>query len=238
MDRFAPTPRETLRSIPRGQSLQAQAYQALRSAILCGELAPGERLIETQLAKQLHVSRTPIREALKQLQQEELLSIDDAGTLRVATFSIQDAIQLYDCRIALEQLSVTGACETATEEQLKMIHTIVIQAEQNHSASSHAQLLDLDYQFHRLIAKSSGNLWLMSLLDQVFDKMALLRIQTLRHNPQVLEIRQEHRQIYQAIADRNLNGAIAAMVTHLSASRDRVMHELRQLQLEQPQSSD
>ncbi len=236
MDRVAQTPKETLRSIPRSQSLQAQAYQALRSAILSGELAPGDRLIETQLAKQLHVSRTPIREALKQLQQEELLSIDDAGTLRVATFSIQDAIQLYDCRLALEQLSITGACESATGEQLEMLNTIVTQAEQTHLNSSHVQLLDLDYQFHRLIAKSSGNLWLMSLLDQVFDKMALLRIQTLRHNPKVLEIRQEHRQIYQAIVDRNVDGAIAMMVKHLSASRDRVMHELKQLQLEQ--SSD
>lgn len=229
LDQFARSPKETLRSIPRGQSLQAQAYQALRSAILSGELAPGDRLIETQLAKQLHVSRTPIREALRQLQQEELLTIDEAGTLRVASFSLQDAMQLYDCRMALEQLSITGACESATEDQLKTLNTIVTQAEQTDSDSSHAQLLDLDYQFHRSIARSSGNLWLMSLLDQVFDKMALLRIQTLRHNPKVLEIRQEHRQIYQKIADRDAEGAIAAMVQHLSASRDRVMHELRQL---------
>lgn len=218
---------ERIAPLARKQSLQVQAYQALRSAILSGELLAGTRLVETQLAKQLQVSRTPIREAIRQLQQENLITIDASGTLRVATLSMQDAVQLYTCRIALEQLSVVGACETATDGEIEALHKLVIAAEQmERSQSTNAHLLNLDYQFHRSIARSSGNLWLTSLLDQVFDQMALLRIQTLQRNPQVLEIRQEHREIYQAIADRDAKQAVNMVVSHLSASRDRVIREI------------
>lgn len=224
---------EQMAPLARKQSLQVQAYHALRSAILSGEIAAGTRLVETQLAKQLQVSRTPIREAIRQLQQENLITIDAAGILRVATLSMQDAIQLYTCRIALEQISVVEACENATDDEISALHDLVLTAEQTErSQSTNAQLLNLDYQFHRSVARSSRNLWLASLLDQVFDQMALLRIQTLQRNPQVLEIRQEHRQIYSAIADRNTDQAVNTIVSHLSASRDRVIREIERLRQE------
>ncbi len=224
---------ERMAPLARRQSLQVQAYQALRSAILSGEITAGTRLVETQLAKQLQVSRTPIREAIRQLQQENLITIDIAGTLRVATLSMQDAVQLYTCRIALEQLSVVGACENATNAEIAALQELVIAAEQTErSQSTNAHLLSLDYQFHRSIARSSGNLWLTSLLDQVFDQMALLRIQTLQRNPQVLEIRREHREIYSAIAQRDSKQAVDTIVSHLSASRDRVIREIERLRQE------
>ncbi len=219
-------------AIERSLSLQEQTYQALRSAILSGELAPGERLIETQLAQRLQVSRTPIREAIRQLQHSSLAMTDSSGTLRVATFSETDAIQLYDCRIALEQLSVIGSCEKITALQLAELEAFVTQAEKmmqsKFSQLTNFQLLDLDYRFHRLLAKSSGNLWLMSLLDQVFDQMALLRIQTMQQNPEVLEVCSEHRRIYQAVVDRDPDTAVQAVQTHLMASRERVVQEVEQ----------
>lgn len=216
----------------RARSLHEQTYEAIRSAILSGELAAGDRLIETQLAEMLQVSRTPVREALRQLQRENLVAAEDQGGLRVALLSIHDAIHLYHCRIALEQESVAQACQQATIAQLQQIELAVQQAEtaiEPHSLTSY-QLLHLDYQFHRLLAESAGNPWLVSLLDQVFDKMALLRLRTLQQNPQVLEIRSEHRRIYEAVADRDPETAIAAIKTHLTASKDRVVQEIQQLE--------
>ena len=87
----------------------------------------------------------------------------------------------------------------------------------------------MDYEFHRLLAESSGNPWLISLLDQLFDKMALIRIRTLQHNPQVLEIRGEHRLIYEAIEVRDATAAVKFMHQHLAASRVRVIAEIQQL---------
>ncbi len=232
MTRLFQNAREPMAAIERSLSLQEQTYQALRTAILSGELAPGERLIETQLAQRLQVSRTPIREAIRQLQHSNLATIDASGTLRVATFSKADAIQLYDCRIALEQLSVIRACEQITALQLIELETFITQAEKimqtKFSQLTNFQLLDLDYRFHRLLAKSSDNLWLMSLLNQVFDQMALLRVQTMQQNPEVLEVCREHRRIYQAVVDRDIAIAVQAIQSHLIASRERVVQEVEQ----------
>ncbi|MFH7242046.1 MAG: GntR family transcriptional regulator [Spirulina sp.] len=243
-------------TIHRGKSLYEQVYQALRSAILTGQLAPGDRLVETQLAEWLQVSRTPLREALRQLQQEGLATADVSGGLRVTTITAADAAELYDCRLALECLAVAGACHSATADQIRRIEACVLQADSleaqvnqtlenptsgaqprkkaplsqatkaKEGQPSPQQLLDVDYQFHHLIAESSGNRRLISLLDGLFDAMALLRIQTLKQNPDVLDIRLEHRQIYQAIAARDTEVAVAAIRSHLSASKARVIQEI------------
>ncbi len=219
--------------VKRSKSLHEQTYEALRESILSGEMAPGDRLVETQLAELLQVSRTPIREAIRQLQQEELISADENGWLRVATLSVNQAIDLYDCRIALELLSVTDACNRASDEQLHQVKQCIVRAEALIEAGLAAldsnQLLELDYQFHRSIAQISGNQCLLSLLDQVFTKMLLLRVRTTRRNPRVLEIGTEHYQIYEAIAQRNVEIAVQTMQNHLSASKARVVKELEAL---------
>jgi len=216
--------------IRRSKSLHEQTYQALRASILSGNLAPGDRLVETHLAQELQVSRTPIREAMRQLQREGLITGDANEGLRVTSISATDAMHLYDCRIGLEQVSIAGACEQASTDQLQAIEHYVLQAEKlmQHPSSelNSIQLLELDYQFHHGIAVSSGNPWLVTLLDQVFDKMTLLRMQTTRQNPQVLEIRVEHREIYQAIAARNVEAATTAMQKHLIISKTRVVQEV------------
>ena len=232
------------RPLQRAQSLHEQTYQTLRAAILSGEMKAGTRLVETQLAEMLQVSRTPIREAFRQLQRENLVLPDPvSGGMRVATLSVIDAMQLYDCRIALEQLAVSESCRNITDAQLAAIDLSVQQAEQalNHETRSLTgfQLLHLDYQFHRLLAEGSGNVWLVQMLDQVFDKMALLRLRTLLHNPGVLEIRSEHRRIFQAVCDRDAIAATQAICAHLTASKSRVAQEIRQLEpTDSPETSD
>jgi DNA-binding GntR family transcriptional regulator len=219
--------------LKRSQSLHEQTYQAIRNAILSGEFAAGSRLIETQLAELLQVSRTPIREAIRQLQRENLVMSDGGGALRVALLQEADAIQLYDCRIALEQLSVGEACRNASDDHIHQLEQSIHRAEkamnQERNQLTNYQLLHMDYEFHRLMAEASGNAWLVQILDQVFDKMSLLRLRTLQHNPGVLEIRSEHRRIYEAVRDRNPVAANQALQFHLISSKERVVQEIRQL---------
>ncbi|WP_293232493.1 GntR family transcriptional regulator [Microcoleus sp. PH2017_05_CCC_O_A] len=224
----------SFRAIRRTQSLHEQTYQALRTAILSGELVAGERLIETQLADMLNVSRTPVREALCELQRENLVTADPHHGLRVATLSIADAADLYDCRIALEQLSVAETCQNATPAQVQQLEAIVLQAESTTYLRSgeltNYQLLYADCQFHRLLVQSSGNPWLVTLLDQVFDKMILVRLRTMEYNPGVLEIRSEHRRIFQAVIEQNPVAAAAAIQEHLIASKARVIKEIQEIE--------
>ena len=216
-------------AIKRSESLRNQVYQALKKIILTGDLTSGDRIVETRLAKRLSVSRTPIREAIGQLHRDKLVVSHPHGGFEVNTLLIRDAVELYDCRIALEQLAVASACELITSPQLKQLEDLVLLSEntnKSESGNDSTKLLELDYQFHHLIAKCSTNQWLLTLLEQVFDKMALLRIQTTQHNPLVLEIRLEHRQVYEAIADRNAELAQKMVVEHLTASKARVIREL------------
>jgi DNA-binding GntR family transcriptional regulator len=223
----------SLRSFSRAKSLQEQTYLALRASILSGEILPGEKLIETQIAKKLQVSRTPIREAIRQLQRENLLTAQTNGGVKVMVISAIDAEQLYDCRIALEELAVREACSLATKTQIQKINKWLNKAEQllesGFSQEKSAKMLEIDYQFHLAIVESSGNKWLIYLLDQVFDKMKLLRVQTTKHNPRVLEIRHEHRQVYEAISERDSEIAVELIRNHLLASKQRVVQELQNL---------
>ena len=217
---------------PRREALPEQTYQALRTSFLSGELRPGDRLVETHLAEQLQVSRTPIREALRQLQREGLVTLDGGG-LRIISVSATADVHLYDCRLALEQAAVRSACLAASDRALAVLPQSVAQAERavqrQTSDLNTFEMLNLDYQFHRQIAASTGNGWLTELLDQVFDKMMLLRVHTTRHNPQVLEICSEHHEICSAIVARDTDRAIASMQAHLTASKQRVVEALEAL---------
>lgn len=218
--------------IARSQSLYQQAYQALYTAILSGEMAPGERLIETQLAARFAVSRTPIREAIRQLQLKGLVMQDENGGLCVTKISVQDALYLYDCRIALEQLAVRSACQQAKLNEMEAIEQTLQAMEDligsdptvgTDESDSSSKLLELNAQFHYLIAHSSGNPWLAPLLEQVSDKLMLLRVRTLRSTEDLLNIHAEHRKIFEAIAKHNEAIAIAAITDHLITSKERII---------------
>jgi DNA-binding GntR family transcriptional regulator len=136
--------------------------------------------------------------------------------------------------LVLEQESVSEACRNSTDGQLAKIEMAIQQAEkaiaQQPNKLTSYQLLHIDYQFHRAIAECSGNPWLAMLLDQLFDKMALLRMQTVQQNLKVLEISSEHRRIYAAIVERNHELALTAITDHLMSSQARVIREIEQMQ--------
>ncbi|MGC1308733.1 MAG: GntR family transcriptional regulator [Phormidesmis sp.] len=216
--------------------LFSKTYLALRQEILSGELAAGECLVEQTLADRFAVSRTPIREAIRQLQQEGLIQSDQRGGLQVTTITIADAIQLYDCRLGLEQVAAVSACENATAKQLEGLKQCMVQAERSVSSPPGAENLDnrlaIDQNFHRLLAESSGNPWLVDLLEQIFGKMALLRLTTTYRNPEVLEIWAEHEKIVDALVNRDARSAAMAVRDHLVASKARVVQELQGLHSE------
>lgn len=222
--------------------LFSKTYLALRQEILSGKLVSGESLIEQTLANRFEVSRTPIREAIRQLQQEGLVESDRGGGLRVTVITIADAVHLYDCRLGLEQIAAMGACENATAAQIEDLQDclsqanlaapIVVEDATGVSANDAEELenrLHIDQSFHRLLADSSGNPQLADLLEQIFSKMALLRLTTTYQNPDVLEIWAEHENIVSAIVQRDSQAAAIAVRNHLVASKSRVVQSLQDL---------
>lgn len=203
---------------------------------MSGEIGLGERLNESQLAKQLQVSRTPIREAIRRLQQEQLLTTDSPDGITIVEISLDSAIHLYDCRIALEQLAVKGACRYATPAQIQRLEQNLSESEATFreqvkaynistSYQDHQSLkqLELNYDFHRLIAESSQNPWLLSLLDQLSNQVKLLRLQILQVPIDVEAIHAEHWQLFRAIANRDAEAATQSIRQHLELSKMRVI---------------
>lgn len=213
-----------------------QAYLALRSAILSGDITANERLIETQLAEKLQISRTPVREAIRCLQQENLIQMDADGGLYVVKLSLKDAIKLYDCRIALERLAVVEACRNATDQQLQAIEENLALAEsitaQDPNTIDIVRILALNCEFHQLITESSDNPWITSVLDQISRKITLIRVQTLKGLDQLIDIDTEHRRIYEAIAQRDQVTAEKEIVDHLRESQKRIFNVFKQIELE------
>ncbi|MGD1863817.1 MAG: GntR family transcriptional regulator [Phormidesmis sp.] len=219
--------------------LFSKTYLALRQEILSGKLVSGESLIEQTLADRFEVSRTPVREAIRQLQREGLAESDRGGGLRVTIITIADAIHLYDCRLGLEQVAALGACENATPTQLEDLQDCLAQAnladpvvanpDVTENTDELENRLHIDQSFHRLLAESSGNPQLVDLLEQIFSKMALLRLTTTYQNPDVLEIWAEHEQIVEAILQRDSQAAAIAVRDHLVASKARVVQALQDI---------
>lgn len=222
--------------MPHSQTLQERTYLTLRTSILSGQFKLGDRLTEGKLAKLLQVSRTPIREAIRRLQQEQLLTSDSPDGVTIVEISLDSAIHLYDCRIALEQLAVAGACRHATPDQIKALEQNLLNSEaalkppvksRQWSVLDEAQhelkQLALNYEFHRLIAESSQNPWLISLLDQLSSQIKLLRLQILQVPLDSEAIQLEHETLFQAIQNREIETARQSIKAHLELSQKRVI---------------
>jgi DNA-binding GntR family transcriptional regulator len=227
--------RDKMLQSPSGSSLNERTYLSLRASILSGEVGLGDRLVEDQLAQQLQVSRTPIREAIRRLQQEQLLTTDSPDGITIVKISLPSAIHLYDCRISLEQQAVQAACRHATAVQVQALKRNlaaskkIAQASLNNTSPSSSlqvnqsrKLLNLNYEFHRLIAESAQNPWLVFLLDQLANQVKLLRLQTLKAPINAREIQTEHEAVVDAIIRRDAEAATQCIEQHLEISQARI----------------
>lgn len=208
--------------------LYQRARDVLRQAILQGQLAPGERLTETQLAEQLGISRTPLREALRQLQSEGLVRRDHNGNLFVATVDAGEIESLYQCRIALERVSASLAARRAEEDGLSRMRQAIDEAGKAASEGDVVGLLHHNIRFHREIAQTANNRWVLRLLEQVWVQMPLFRASVLSVPQEQREILAEHVQILERIAARDPDGAAEAMEEHLLRDLERGRRTLGQ----------
>ena len=147
------------------KSLREAALSAIRQAILNGDLKPGQRLVEGEIAEQLGISRAPVREALRQLETEGLVvSIPHRGTF-VAELSPADLWEIYTLRAALERLAVRIVTEKASPDVLARLEKAVADMAEAAHTGDLTRLAALDMSFHEMLCRASGhsrllNTWL------------------------------------------------------------------------------
>jgi len=165
---------EELRSMSRSEFV----YASLRDAIWEGRFAPGERIGEEEVARSLGVSRTPVREALRRLQERGLLAIGAGRSLVVAELSKSQVIELYAMREILEGSAARFAAQHANEAEIDMLHRLLDELDKH--ADDARMLVALNRRFHGAICEAAHNRYLTQTLDGMHDAMALLHGNTFR----------------------------------------------------------
>ncbi|GIN13554.1 putative HTH-type transcriptional regulator YdhC [Shouchella clausii] len=194
-----------------------QFYNHLKNMIYRGELAPGEKINETQLAKRLGVSRSPIREAMRLLEKDGLLQPDEKTGSVVCQLTATDAEQLYKIRIALESLAVEMCIEHASDADLDHIGEELALAEKAIAENKPQEaIIDCNQTFHQLLAKYSYNPYLKKQLESLDVLIYYCRVINMKGENRASVIEAEHRRIYEALRERQREKAIELIVKHLT----------------------
>ncbi len=209
-------------------SLANQAYAALRKDILTCELDPGSTIAQSQLVKRYDFSLTPVREALKRLEQEGYVqSIPRFGYL-ITPVTLKDVEDLYDLRLILEQSAVRMAIQRASAEQLAQIQQKATFTYKFKNRLSYLQFLEHNISFHVSIALASGNRKLAEMLANVLNEMTRIFNLGLDLRDSAEEMRNEHILLAAALAQRDIQPAEQIVQDQIVLSRQRVVEMLVQ----------
>lgn len=202
-----------------GYSLRSKIYHHLKNAILDGVYKPGDSLIEMKLAKELGVSRTPIREAIRQLELEGLVtSIPNKGVV-VEGVTLQDVEDIYEIRKMIEGLAARWAAEKISDEQLKELKDILDLMEFFTEKGNVEKLSELDTRFHDIIFKASNSRPLESVLTNFHHFTQRARLVSVKTGGRARYSLEEHRRIYEALKSRDPDGAEKAVIDHVGSAR-------------------
>ena len=137
--------------------LRDVVFNTLRDAILTGKLVPGERLMENQLAEKLGVSRTPVREALRMLELENLVELVPRKGAQVLDMTEKDIVNILEIRSALEGLATSLACKKMTKECLQQLKNMEVDFERAVAENDVERFVDIDEDFHDVIFQATEN---------------------------------------------------------------------------------
>lgn len=206
--------------LPRGE----QAYRHLRAAIQEGRLKPGDRLREGELALEIGLSRTPIREALAKLEAEGLVVHDASRGIMVAELDYRMVTELYYMREVLEGTAARLAAQHASEVEISILEDLCRQY--GESLDNEAKLALSNRQFHNTLYRCSHNRYLNNMLTVLHDALSLLGRTTLADRERAAETLREHKAVVEAIQRRDADAAEQALRNHIRAAQKVRMTQL------------
>ncbi|MCG8402432.1 MAG: GntR family transcriptional regulator [Firmicutes bacterium] len=195
--------------------LREIVFESLREAIIQGRLKPGERLMEIQLAEEMGVSRTPVREAIRKLELEGFVVMLPRKGAYVASFSVKDIVDIFEVRAALEGLAAGLAAERATPEELEEMERAVLQIYEVSNGQNLGVLVEKDTNFHELIYKSSRNQRLVQIVTHLKEQIQRFRTTSLAVPGRGKHTVEEHKSIIEAISERNIELAASLAREHI-----------------------
>ena len=196
--------------------LREIVFESMRAAIIKGDLEPGKRLMEVQLAEQMGVSRTPVREAIRQLELEGLVVMVPRKGAYVAGLSKKDIIEVLEIRVVLEGLAADLAAKRATEEEIKRLSRVLEKFTEYAEKKDIQGLIDQDVAFHDVIYGATRNEKLLQLISGLREQVQRFRVMYISQFDHAAELVKEHTEIVQAISHRDGEKARKLAEGHIS----------------------
>lgn len=207
--------------------LRDVVFDTLRQAILRGELKPGERLMEIQLANKLGVSRTPIREAIRKLELEGLVLMIPRKGAEVADISEKSLRDVLEVRKALEELAVKLACDKIKGAQIGELRKAAEEFKKTLKSGDITQIAEADVSFHDVIYEATDNQKLIQLLNNLREQMYRYRIEYLKRQEAHPQLLAEHEEIISRIENKEKELAAEIVCKHIDNQVEAVMDVIR-----------
>lgn len=214
--------------------LRDVVFNTLREAILKGELKPGERLMELQLASKLGVSRTPIREAIRMLELEGLAVTVPRKGAEVAKMTEKDMEDVLQIRKALDELAVGLACDNMQESDLEKLHVALCNFEGSTRGHDVKKIAQADVEFHDVIYQAANNPKLVNMLNNLREQMYRYRVEYLKNEDMYPTLIREHEEIFDCLKKKDRDGVIKVMSYHVVNQEMRVKNIIREQETSTP----
>ena len=211
--------------IQNHRPLREMVYEELKIQILTGAIVPGTRMMEVELAETMGVSRTPIREAIRKLEKEGLVTIRPRRGAYASSISTQDMLEILEVRQNMEGLAAYFAASRMTPDQLDTLKQLSSKYNEAVKAGNTEDMIEYDTKFHRCIVDSCNNKVLVQMIEQLQEMVLRFRYiyyDTFRRAENMPE---EHQAIYDAIACGDEDAARAAADVHIDRLKTLVSNE-------------
>lgn len=207
--------------------LRDLVFNTLRQAILTGELKPGERLMEIHLADKLGVSRTPIREAIRKLELEGLVTMIPRRGAEVAQITEKNMNDVLEIRRTLDALCAELACDRITEGGLRSLKESCDLFEQSVAGKDAKKIAQADVALHDIILQATGNQRLIQMVNNLAEQMYRYRFEYIKDSSQHQRLVEEHRIIYKSILEKDKDTAASAARTHIDNQKKAIIRQIR-----------
>ena len=207
--------------------LRDVVFNTLRQAILTGELKPGERLMEIHLANRLGVSRTPIREAIRKLELEGLVTMIPRRGAEVAQITEKSMNDVLEVRRAMDALCVELACDRISQEELGSLKKACENFEHAVRSKDVKKVAQADVALHDIILQATGNQRLIQLVNNLSEQMYRYRFEYIKDTTQHERLIEEHRIIYESIVNKDKITASKAAKMHIDNQEKAIINQIR-----------
>jgi DNA-binding GntR family transcriptional regulator len=204
-------------------TLADQAYALVKQAIFDFELMPGDRFSEAELSQATGVSRTPLRQALQQLQREGFVQVFPKSGWQVAPLDFDQFDQLYDLRVLLECHAARRLCQIEQRPQLAALADVWLVALDERSMDPD-EVRQLDESFHNELVRASGNAEMARVHQEITERIRIVRRLDFTKRPRVAATYDEHARILRALTRRRADEATRLLAVHIEQSKLEVRH--------------